>query len=50
VLVVENVLPDAESDPRGQTLGVRERTPSELGELVGRAGFGPLRVFEATAI
>ena len=67
VLIVENVLPDEGIDPRGQTLDVimlaltggRERTPSELSELLNRAGFsdgsvtetsGPLRILEATAV
>ncbi len=67
VLVVENVLPDEGIDPRGQTLDVimlavtggRERTPSQLSELLNRAGFGdgtvtetagPLRIVEATAV
>lgn len=47
VLVIENVLPDKEADPRGQTLDVimlavtggRERTVSQLSELFNRAGF-----------
>lgn len=47
LLVLENVLPEEESDPRGQTLDVimlavtggRERTASQLSELFNRAGF-----------
>ena len=67
VLIIENVLTDDEPDPRGQTLdlimlavtGGRERTPTELNELFGRAGLsegsaietaGPLRVFEARTV
>jgi hypothetical protein len=46
VLVIENVLPDQDPDPRGHTLdiimlavtGGRERTPSELAKLFNTAG------------
>ena len=64
VLVIENVIAEDHPDPRGRTLDVvmlavtggRERTPSELGVLLERAGFeagvvvptaGPLRIVEA---
>ena len=48
VLVIENVLPDQDPDPRGHTLDVimlavtggRERTPSQLAHLFNQAGFG----------
>jgi C-methyltransferase len=54
VLVVENVLADAPSDPRGRTLDVimlavtggRERTPSQLSGLFGRSGFSEGTVIE----
>jgi C-methyltransferase len=47
VLIIENVLPEDELDPRGQTLdsimltvtGGRERTPSQLNALLASAGF-----------
>jgi O-methyltransferase len=47
VLVIEDVLPDGQADPRSQTLDVimlsvtggRERTVSQLGELFDDAGF-----------
>ena len=47
VLIIEDVLPDDQVDPRSQTLDVimlsvtggRERTVSQLGELFDRAGF-----------
>ena len=46
VLVIENVLPDQDPDPRGHTLdiimlavtGGRERTPSQLSRLFSQAG------------
>ena len=46
VLVIENVLPDRDPDPRGHTLDVimlavaggRERTPSQLATLFDQAG------------
>ena len=46
VLVIENVLPDHDPDPRGHTLdiimlavtGGRERTPSQLATLFSQAG------------
>jgi hypothetical protein len=54
VLVIENVLPDGEVDPRGEILDVimlavtggRERTASELNHLLGTAGFREGRVIE----
>ena len=54
VLIVENVLGVAQSDPRGHTLDVimlavtggRERTPDQLGELLESAGFGHSTVIE----
>jgi C-methyltransferase len=54
VLVIENVLPDDEIDPRGQTLDVimlavtggRERTPSQLSELFNRADLSDGPVIE----
>jgi len=47
VVIVENVLPEGEADPRGQTLDVlmlavtggRERTAAQLSDLCHRAGF-----------
>jgi hypothetical protein len=47
VLIIENVLPDQDADPRGHTLDVimlavtggRERTPSQLATLFDQAGF-----------
>lgn len=49
VLIIENVLVDVGSDPRGHTLDVimltvtggRERTAAELGKLLEGAGFAP---------
>lgn len=66
VLIIENVLADIGADPRGHTLDVimltvtggRERTGTELGELLKGAGFahsavidtsGPLRIVEGIA-
>jgi O-methyltransferase len=54
VLVIESILPDEGSDPRGQTLDVvmlaitggRERTPSKLRELFDRAGLTAGNVIE----
>ena len=54
VLVIEDVMPDDEADPRSQTLdivmlavtGGRERTASQLGELFDRAGFRRAAVTE----
>jgi hypothetical protein len=54
VLIIENVLPDDELDPRGQTLdaimlavaGGRERTPSQLNALLNSAGFSQGAVIE----
>ena len=47
VLIIENILPDQDPDPRGHTLdiimlavtGGRERTPSQLAKLLDQAGF-----------
>ena len=64
VLIIENLLQEATLDPRGQILNVimlavtggRERSPSDLGALLGKAGlqltqvtdtYGPLRIAEA---
>jgi hypothetical protein len=52
VLVNENVLPEQDADQRGQILdaimlavaGGRERTASELGALLERAGFNRANV------
>jgi C-methyltransferase len=66
VLIIENVLAENRPDPRGHTLDVimlavtggRERTSSQLAELLRNAGFGapavidtggPLRILEAVA-
>ncbi len=54
VLVIENVLGDAATDPRGHTLDVimlavtggRERTGSQLGGLLEGAGFSDTRVID----
>ena len=54
VLIIENVLGDADSDPRGHTLDVimlavtggRERTGDQLGELLKGAGFADSTVIE----
>ena len=54
VLVIENVLGDTESDPRGHTLDVimlavtggRERTGSQLGGLLEAAGFADSTVID----
>jgi hypothetical protein len=54
VLIVEDILADGGSDPRGRTLDVvmlavtggRERTPTELGALLQPAGFALQRVVE----
>jgi hypothetical protein len=54
VLIIENVLGDTESDPRGHTLDVimlavtggRERTGSQLGRLLEAAGFADTTVIE----
>ena len=54
VLIIENVLPDDELDPRGQILdaimltvtGGRERTPSQLNALLNTAGFSQGAVIE----
>ena len=54
VLIIENVLGDTESDPRGHTLDVimlavtggRERTGTQLGGLLEAAGFTNCRVIE----
>jgi C-methyltransferase len=54
VIIIENVLPDDELDPRGQTLdaimlavtGGRERTPSQLNALLNSARFGQGAVIE----
>jgi C-methyltransferase len=56
LLVIENVLPEDHSDPRGQTLDViflavtsgRQRTVEELGALFDRAGFSRTNVFDTT--
>jgi C-methyltransferase len=67
VLVIEDVMPDEQADSRSQTLDVimlsvtggRERTVSQLGELLDGAGFrlagltetaGPMRIVEGTAV
>jgi hypothetical protein len=54
VLIIENILPEGELDPRGQTLdsimltvtGGRERTPSQLNALLTSAGFSQGAVIE----
>ncbi len=54
VLIIENVLVDVGSDPRGHTLDVimlavtggRERTGAELGKLLEGAGFAPSAVID----
>jgi C-methyltransferase len=54
VLIIENVLGDAQSDPRGHTLDVimlavtggRERTGNQLGELLASTGFATTTVID----
>ncbi len=56
VLIIENVLVDVGSDPRGHTLDVimlavtggRERTAAELGQLLEGAGFTPGAVVDTS--
>jgi C-methyltransferase len=57
VLIIEGIVPDGHADPRVHTLDVlmltvsggRERTVSELGELLSSAGFRLSRVFETAS-